>query len=237
MTRPLTALAFALSALTVVESQAAGTGYALVAETEHFSFYAYTGDGKRRKVDATRNERALKEIATELGVAKPGRITYYRHDYREEVAFHAGNPSLWTDGVADPKTSTIHSVLATHPHEIVHIVASQLGDPGRFFHEGLAVALGDRDRLWGQPVDNLARRALAHVSVMDALTRFGDLPPEAAYPVAGSFVRYLIRKHGIASVCAFFRRGQAEGAAREAAFADTFGASLGQTVTEWRATL
>jgi hypothetical protein len=236
MTRTAATLTFALAA--VAEVQAAGGGYALVAETQHFSFYAYTEHGRHLKVDAKRNERALLKIADQLGVAPPERrIVYYRHEYPEEVAFHVGQPSLWAAGVADPNTGTIHTVMRAHPHEIVHLVAFQVGDPGRFFHEGLAVALGDKGRLWGQPVNRMARRALRTVSITEALSRFEDVPPEAAYPVAGSFVAYLIKTHGIGRVSDFFRRSQAADPGRAVAFEQVFGAPLGEIAAKWRATL
>ena len=217
---------------------AAGGGYALVDQSEHFSFYAYAENGRHLKVDAKRNERVLIEIAAELGVAPPAqRIVYYRHEYPEEVAFHAGHPSLWTAGVADPHSGTIHTVMPAHPHEIVHLLAFQLGDPGRFFHEGLAVALGDKGRLWGQRVDGLARRALESASISAALSSFDGVPPEVAYPIAGSFVSYVIRKHGIARVSDFFRRGQASDPGRALAFEQVFGVPLRQVMADWRASL
>lgn len=233
-----TAVTLTIALVAAAEAQAVDGRYSLVAESEHFSFYAYLEDGKHLKVDVKGNERALLDIADQLAVAPPAhRIAYYRHEYPEEVAFHAGHASLWASGVADPATGTIHTVMPAHPHEVVHLVAFQLGDPGRFFHEGLAVALGDKGRLWGQRVDGLARKALKRVSITDALSRFEDVQPELAYPLAGSFVSYLIKQHGVGRVSDFFRRGQAADPGRAVAFQRVFSAPLGQVVAEWRATL
>ncbi len=212
-------------------------GFALIAETKHFSFYAYGADGRKRKVDPERNERLLAEITALLGVQQTERIQYYRHDYPEEVAFHAGQPSLWAAGVAIPETATIHTVEAAHAHEIVHIVAAHLGNPGRFFQEGLAVALGDKKKLWGRPVDRMARDALGHAQLSTAFAHFDELPPEMAYPLAGSFVRYLIGRFGLARVCEFYRRAPSAGAGQEAGFQEVFGASFAETSRQWRATL
>jgi hypothetical protein len=202
----------------------------LKAQTSHFSFYARQ-DGK---VDAERTERYLAQVQTLLGQSFSGRAEYYRYGTPQEVAASTGT---YAAGVTFTRARQIHSTEEFHAHEIVHLVAGQLGDPGSFFQEGLAVAIGNEGRWHGKRVDELARQRARTVRLSALVARFDTLDTDVAYPLAGSFVASLIRAHGVAKVAEFFKACGPTGADRDAAFARTFGTTLDEAGAAWTASL
>jgi hypothetical protein len=112
-----------------------------------------------------------------------------------------------------------------------------MGNPGVFFQEGLAVALGNEAKWQGKDVDSLARKTAASARVSTLVARFESLDADTAYAVAGSFVNHLIKTHGIAKVAEFFRACPASGANASAAFARTFGQSLDEAGAAWTKSL
>lgn len=219
-------LGVTLGAATV---QAAPPGFHLAATTPHFLFYTR---GKA-SVEPQQAERFLTQVQTTLGHEVKRVAEYYRYERPEDLSVVVGE---YTTGVTFAESGQIHSTMGAHRHEIVHLVAGQLGSPARFFQEGLAVALGDNGQLWGRDVDQIVR-GLGKVPALGALTtQFARHDAKVSYPVAGSFVSHLIKKHGIASVREFFRRST-PGTQTEATFAAAFAQSLAEAEVEWRAAL
>ncbi len=205
-------------------------GFHLAAQSENFLFY--TRDS--RKVDAARSQRFLTGTARLLEVEVQGKAAYYVHQHPEEVASTTG---VYGSGVTDLKTGEINAVSAFHRHEIVHRVAGALGDPGRFFQEGLAVALGDEGRWNGVEVDKLAARARRDPKARSVVEDFSRLEPNTAYPVAGSFVGFLIRTYGARRVSDFFRDCRPVTPERDRRFRDVFGLTVDQAWATWSETL
>ncbi|MBN2369469.1 MAG: hypothetical protein JXO72_03195 [Vicinamibacteria bacterium] len=207
-------------------------GFELVAETEHFAYYSRSN--RRLKIDARRCERFLQETARLLGVTlEDYRWSYYRHSHPVEVAFHAGPFASVSTGITDPAAAEVHSVLAFHPHELVHVVSVQLGDPGRFFHEGLAVVLGDKAKFQGRCVHALAKQYVSSVDPLDLIRDFENADPATAYSVAGSFVDYIIKKYGIKKISDYFKACRPVHVDRIAAFEQVFGDALPRVVEQW----
>ena len=199
-------------------------GFVLRSETARVSTYAREG----QRVEAQKIERYLVRMEELLGQRVPEHVRYYRYELPQEIAAATGR---FADGVAYTAACEIHSVSAFHPHEIVHIVAGQLGDPGNFFQEGLAVTLGDGGRWRGRDVDGVARRSpeVGHVSRL--LSWDGWLTSDDGYFLAGSFVGYLVRTQGLPKVVAFFRATPR--ADTPLAFRKTFGMSLDEAGAQW----
>jgi len=206
-------------------------GFALVSQTQHFSFYSRD---PRLKIDAGKAERYLCEISALLGQPLDGRTEFIRHERAEDVAAYTGT---YATGFAEQSGDRLHSALPNHPHEIVHIVAFRLGLPGDFFQEGLAVALGDHGKVGGMAATQLAKTALAHRDPMTVVTSFRDVDATAAYAVAGAFVEHLIHTRGVAKIAQFFRACPDGPGQRDAAFARVFGRSLDAELADWTATL
>jgi hypothetical protein len=230
--RTIAMVGTALVASRLEASGSAGTagGFHLVAQTVNFSFY--TRDG--RKPDARRCQRFLTETAENLGAPVQGRSDYFLYRQPEEIAVSAGQRVV---GFTE-RAGQIHSLNEFHAHEIVHRVTFLLGDPGRFFNEGIAVAMGDQGRWHGRPVDELARRILATRSFRTLLEHFETLEPEATYPAAGSFVGWLIRGHGgLPRFSQFLKACGKAGFPREIKFREVYGMGLDEAAEAWATSL
>jgi hypothetical protein len=199
-------------------------GFALKAQTEHFSFYSREG----QKVDAAKSERYLAQVEQLLGQQVNGRADYYRYANPQEIAAGTGT---YAEGVTFAQAGQIHSTQEFHAHEIVHLVAGQMGNPGAFFQEGLAVALGNEGRWQGKDVDKLAAAQARTAKLSRLVSGFAGLDANVAYPVAGSFVASLIKTHGITKVAQFFRACSGKNTAD--AFASTFGQTLDEAGAAW----
>jgi hypothetical protein len=224
--------------ITLIATLAAGQveaaalpGFALVAQTQHFSFYSRN---PRLKVDADKAEQSLRELSALLGQPVEGRAEFFRHERAEDIALYTG---VYSTGFAEQSGERLHSILPNHPHEIVHIVAVRMGQPGDFFQEGLAVALGDHGRLNGVPVERLAKKALARYQAAVVANEFKSVDANAAYAVAGAFVEHLIQTRGLNKVADLFRACADGPGQRDAAFAQIFGRSLDGELNAWAAAL
>lgn len=214
-----------------IATTTSATGFHVAAETRNFVFYARDD----AKVDPAKNQRFLDETAKQLGATVEGRRGYYRYAWAEEVSFALGSVAAGASG-AYMANGDVHSSRDFDAHEIVHRVAFQLGDPGSMFQEGLAVELGDAGRYGSARVDELARRYASSVAFRTLADSFHKLAPEVRYPMAGSFVKFLVKRHGVAKVGQFFGACP-NAAARDAQFASAFGQTLDQAGAAWLASL
>ena len=201
-------------------------GFVLAGQTAHFSFYS-----RGEKVDTAKVEKRVAEFEKLFGQPLTGHATYYRYSTAQEVAAGTGH---YAAGVTFSATNEIHSTEPCHDHELVHLVANRLGNPGAFFEEGLAVAVGNKGEWQGRSADKIAKSN--PVSIPQMVAAFDRYEPAAAYAVAGSFVGYLVRTQGIEQVTKFFRTCT-KGADKSAAFAATFGGPLEAVSAEWRKSL
>jgi hypothetical protein len=198
------------------------------ARTESFVYYSR---GEHR-VDVEKSERFLRKVEDHLGHETAGPTAYYRVDHAAVVQAKTG---LYSDGATDLRDGTIVSVREYDPHEIVHRVAAEIGNPGLFFHEGLAVALGDRGRVQGKKAGKLARAGLRRATFDSFLHRF-DRSAEA-YAVAGAFVEFLLDEYGGGALREFFESNGHAGRPSPEAFQRVFGASLDEAADRWQASL
>jgi hypothetical protein len=204
-------------------SAAALPGFVLTASTERVRYYS-----RGERIDVRGVETALARIEGTLGTRLASPAAYYRYASAEEVAAGTGHRAA---GVTLP--GQVHTTRERHDHELVHLVAAQMGDPGRFFQEGLAVALADEQG----GLRKAARKALAGGQPAAVwVAGFDRQDPAAAYAVAGTFVRHLIETQGMDKVRALFRASRSEAGA-ERAFAAVFGQSVDAAFTAWRAEL
>ena len=225
-------------------------------QTRHLDIWARRGSFAERHLDsiAAQRERALTTIAQLLDVAAPDTI---------RLAFYPDSASKTSEthhsGAGMARGSTLveisnDSIQLDPYHELVHIVASQLGEPPALFSEGLAVYLSERLgsdalRLLGSPgrtVDSatcgFARRgSLIPVDSLFDFTEIGSAASRAtiAYPEAASLVKFLVDTYGLVP----FRRAYHtlvatdSAAVREgnrASFERIFGIGILQTERRWR---
>lgn len=213
-------------------------GFVLKAETKNLSIYARA----EAKVNSG-SQRQIERISQLLGQADVPRFELYQHESASEIASYVGH---YVDGVTFPSRRRIHTTKAAQEHELVHAVANQLGNPSIFFHEGLAVLLGNKGRWQGRKADETARRYAAGSS----LGTFNKAFDQAAnglqladsswaadgYAVAGSFMAYLEKHHGIEKIASFFKACP-NPQRTEAAFAQVFGTSLDAAGAAWASEL
>jgi len=201
-------------------------GFVLTGQTAHFSFFT-----RGEHVDAARVEKRVGELEKLFDQPLTQHANYYRYASAQEVAAGTGH---YAAGVTFAKEGEVHSTEPCHDHELVHLVAGQLGDPGAFFQEGLAVAVGNKGQWQGRSADKLARAHAAEV--VDMAAAFERFEAGASYAVAGSFVGWLIRTQGMPAVVGFFRACP-RGADVKAAFARSFGRELGAAAADWQRSL
>lgn len=185
---------------------------------------------RRGRADLARTDAYLGRLESLLDQRLASPIEYYRYERPEDVAVQTG---VYATGLTHIGDTVVHSTLDYHPHELVHAVAGQLGDPGRLFHEGLAVALGDEGRWAGRRVDALAASREQPLDWRGLRDVFQQRDVDTAYTLAGSFVTSLIDSDGLPQLAAFFRRC-ANPKRVEAAFLATYGRSLDEAVADWR---
>jgi len=206
--------------------------FRLVARTAHASYFAQG----RGRVDVERSEAFLARLFELFGPAPEGwRFEYYAHRASDGVRAESGAHAV---GLTDLDRNRIDSLRAFHPHELVHAVAGRLGRCPVFFAEGLAVALTSEGRWGDHDVDAIAASALrSGRSLEPYLTSFGEQDPDLSYPLAGSFVAFLLDRHGIEPFLAFLRACEASSRRYETAFRRAFGRSVARATIEWRAAL
>lgn len=218
-------VAAAVSTLFGASAQAAGCH---TVEAGRFEFVLYECDEKVSAADVKKAESFLAETEQALG-ASVAKVEYHKVALPEQIDALTG---MYGVGVTIPKTGRIYSTRTFHAHELVHRVAIELGDPGRFFHEGLAVALAPEKGWSRKDVTKAAKAALAQRPIAAYVKSFERMDQGEAYAVAGAFVSDLIAKHGVARVAELFRRaGQSKNA--DGAFVATFGTTLEAATTAW----
>jgi hypothetical protein len=201
-------------------------GFVLAGQTAHFSFYS-----RGEKVDMGKVEKRMGEIEKLFGQTLTRRANYYRYSTAQEVAAGTGH---YAAGVTFAAAGEIHSTEPCHDHELVHLIANRFGTPGTFFQEGLAVAVGNKGEWQGKSADKTAKAV--SVDIAQLVAGFDRFDPSTAYAVAGSFVGYLVRTHGIDQVTKFFR-ACAPKVNPATAFAATFGGTLETVSADWRKSL
>jgi hypothetical protein len=118
------------------------------------------------------------------------------------------------------------------PHEFVHIMAHDAwGSPSEWWlGEGVAVAAGPWN---GVDVDVYTRclrttgKLMPLRMIVPAMRNPGDQTARAAYPEAGSFVRFLIERYGREKVARIYSSGAA-------ALPAIYGRSLPELEAEWQ---
>jgi hypothetical protein len=186
-------------------------------------------------------EFQLADLSAALGIAPP-RVTAYVYRSAEEKRRLVGAAST---EYAKPWLKEIHLVDAPLPHpllrhELVHAVAADvagrpLGVPARALVlvsaglvEGLAAALETpRGRLtvheWSRAAKELG--LLPDVAAIVGPAGFYAEPPARAYAAAGSFLAFVLERHGAGTVREAYRSGDLAAAA---------GVPLASLAGEWR---
>ena len=215
-------------------------------ETAHFIIhYAHSKDVDA-EIDAIAADHEFRyaQVVAQLGVAPPGKLRSFYFADRDQKARWFGARDV---EMAKPWRREIYLDHRAFPHgslrhEIAHAVASAFGDPlfgvaakhGVFANpgliEGLAVAIdwpGGYDRL----TPHEAVRALQELGLEPSIgqllsLQFFSVSSARGYTTAGSFLRFLLDRHGAAKLRAMYRSG--------GDFAAAYGVPRDQLEAEWR---
>lgn len=205
-------------------------GFEPTAQTPRFKFFSRGQDAG----DAQKVEKFMVSLEQTLGQQFSGQAQYYRYERPEDIAATTGS---YVSGLTYAGTREIHTTQAFHAHEVVHLLASQIGDPGPFFREGLAVALGDEGKWQGKSVDRLAKDYARGLTLRALVLGFAAMDAQRAYPLAGSFVAHLIKRHGVQKVKELFASAPRLRGDETVKFASVFGQSLEEAEVDWRRSL
>ena len=216
-----------------------------VSSSAHYIFRYAPGDS----VDVAWQEQYFDWVIAALELAPPPPLEYHKYRDRAHLKALTGRE---TNGFAEPGTTRFHTIWPIDNHEGVHtLVLLQIGHPPALFNEGVAVAHSTNlARGWmvprwsGTEVHALAKNydatgQLPAVSALLSSTGFFRFDTNITYPCAGSFVRYLIDTHGLASFKNYVRGATFEDsiATTESRFQSVYGRPLESTWDEWRAWL
>ena len=155
-------------------------GFTLTAQTDRFIFYSRDA----QKVNAEKSEKYLVKLEATAGPqdrrARPT-TTATARPRRSRPA-----PARTPPGVTFPGTGEIHSTRDFHAHEIVHLVAGQIGDPGDVLPGRPRGGARQRGRWEGKDVDKLARGRVKQADDRDAARRSSSsLDPGRRVPDGG----------------------------------------------------
>jgi hypothetical protein len=218
--------------------------------SRHFDFRFAAGDTILPH-EARINDEAYEIIRDALETDFSRRIEFNKFFDADHIARLTGRR---TEG-GFVAFGVIYLTRALDPHEIVHVIGQEeLGRPSDFFDEGLAVNFGGlrvvdgRTTLFPSALRNFEvdREALSVLatgrfsgSIRPILTTAGFQGPpfDVTYPLAGSFVKFLIQSRGVSALKAFFGSSTRLDPLEEieADLAAAFGAPFAVLESEWRA--
>lgn len=219
----------------------------LYAESPHFAYYVSRGDS----VDADYQERHYAWATGALGLTYLVKIDYRKYRDRAHLELVTGRR---TNGFAEPDQNVFHTIWPIDNHEWIHVVfINEVGEPPALFSEGVCVAHHgasltgsfDGPPLWnGASVHVISRTLLAGgnlpgINELAVTNDFRSLDDQTTYPVAGSFVRFLIDTGGVdpfKQFSASLERGSSRSAI-DAAFESAYGETLASRWSAWRAFL
>lgn len=216
-------------------------------ETEHFIIhYAHTRDiDAEIAVIAEDHEFRYAQVVAQLGMAPEGKLRSFYFRDRDQKARWFGARDV---EMAKPWRREIYLEHRPFPHgslrhEIAHAVASAFGDPlfgvatrhGVFANpgliEGLAVAV-DWPGTYDRPTPDEAVRAMQDMGVEPSIGRllsleFFSVSSARGYTTAGSFLHFLLDRHGAEKLRVLYRTG--------GDFEAAYGTPLAALEADWRA--
>jgi hypothetical protein len=212
--------------------------------TAHYVFHTASGD----TVQADAQERYHEWMLAQFGMTIDRRIDYYKYRDRSHMEQVTGRQ---TNGWADPPAFAVHIIWPWDNHEVVHVLTALFGLPTDFFNEGIAVAMqtdpqrGILEPMWSSRSIHAWAWDIYRLNQLPALTdmietdAFRKLDDARSYPMAGSFMRFVLDDRGMERMKAFFRSGSRDDkrAAIEREFSVAFGVSLQDAETRWHAFL
>ncbi|MCY3770712.1 MAG: tetratricopeptide repeat protein [Gemmatimonadetes bacterium] len=207
-------------------------------QTAHFDIYYDLNTISAWNIDliARDHEYQLARVTDYLDVRPPStRIASYIYAHADQKkrlmgARHTSMERPGADEMHLNNASFPHPVLK---HELVHVVSAAFGNAlygGSYwigFHEGLAEAVDWQDAPMNPHEWSRAMRELGLAPPLEnllSMTGFWTAASSRSYTLCGSFVRFLIERHGLSA----FKKAFPEGAVEEA-----YGRTTAELIAEW----
>lgn len=210
MDTPRTACLVAIASVALIAGCGSKTGPVVTdspldqrEETAHGIYLFSAGDA----VDTLFQEVYYVWLFNQLGVTPPDPIVYHKYQNLQHIETITGR---FTDAYTETGTLSFHTIWAADNHQSVHaVVTTMIGHPPSLINEGLATAHqtdpfgGDLNPRWeGVPIDDIARFAIqgGDIPELDDLmasnTAFFNYDRNLVFPLAGSFVHFLLNDFG-----------------------------------------
>jgi hypothetical protein len=212
-------------------------------ESERGIYYHAPGD----RVEIEIQEAYYAWLIDRTGLEPTQRFVFFKYRDRDHLLAVTGSSgNAWAEG----GNYRFHTIWPTDDHESVHaLVTARVGDAPPLLSEGFAVAHQtlpslDVPRWSGTLIDVLAARYQEQhaIPALDSLLENGDFrryDSQMTYPVAGSFVKSLLDRHGYDPVLQLFRASDPRASASElrSAFREAFAEEIEAAWDTWLAQL
>ncbi|MCP4449377.1 MAG: hypothetical protein GY811_29195 [Myxococcales bacterium] len=223
-------------------------------ESEHFVIHYPASAGMREQIETIARDHEFRraQLVRDLGVDPPGKITsfYFESPEQKHRLIGARNVYMakpWRHEIYLNHQEFPHQVLR---HEIAHVLAGQFGDPifsvsaGRalglpvFFNigliEGIAVAADWPDHFNKALTPHQSVKAMQELGMAQPVERlfstgFLSLSSAHSYTLAGSYLRFLLDRYGIAKLRAVYENG--------GDFSAAYGVQQSELTAAWRKTI
>lgn len=205
-------------------------------ESAHGVYHHAPGD----HIDVEAQEAYYEWLFEQFDVQPAEPLVFFKYRDRAHMKEVTGED---TNGWAEIGNFRFHSIWEWDNHESVHALVTALwGHPPALINEGLAMAhqtlpiLGRLEPQWnGTHVDTLAARFLRQdrIPPLETLLKsvdFFQYDTETTYPMAGSFVRSVLARHGYDPMEAFVASSDFHGGAAE--FRTDFLAAFGEEIDD-----
>ncbi|RKY05127.1 hypothetical protein DRP77_01910 [Candidatus Poribacteria bacterium] len=193
-----------------------------VKESEHFVYFL-DSPSRLTSDDISRIEGFYRRISSELGVELPIKARVYLPT-EERIGINRG--VIFAVSLEELRRQIVQMLIYLGPG----------CTPVQIFHEGIALALEGEEAsaIHLRAVEVLKTGAAPPLSTLFPYHKWHEVPPEEIERVkelAGSFVRYLIDRYGLARVKSLF--GKSTERATKRAFKKLFEADLPAVEKEW----
>jgi hypothetical protein len=183
---------------------------------------------------------AIERIAAWLGVTEIPRVTVRRAETAGEVLDACGYPrpeGLVPNAlVGCAPGNDVWTNVDVHPHELVHAVAFEVGEPPAWLIEGLAEVIGGDLGLGAITPAVTPDRALLLSIGSDASFHDPDADVALHYRLAASFVRTLLETIGREALIELYAElDGGDGFDRVDALVRAYGTTLDEILTAWEA--
>lgn len=220
----------------------------LQSSSSHYNYYYVQDDAIT--LDTVWMESHYNWVKDKLALEESPLLNYYKYKDKHHLTSSTGKN---TNGFAEIGTLNFHSIWHPEGHENVHVlVHNEWGHPPALFTEGIAVALAPQaiygfgnfnpEPTWnGNKLDEIALSFLEQEQIPDlhALLEsnsFHTLDSNLSYPVAGSFVRYLMNEYQLENLKEVFKNTSFFDTSQKliTAFSQTYGKELSLCWDEWQ---